>query len=270
MALEPNFTPPNRAISEAETKKRNVLVKWLSDIIDNSVVGLIVSGSMGYGYDYSVKETSDVDMQLVVTPETVDRLSELNIFDPTELEKAIAGYLEGVYGQFSLVFQKSGVNMECHFWDLSAFTAAITYQTIETKRLRSGIDTPSTDHGFSFSRLESSKDYYGEIVNGYSVGVLPSYREENNTLYLCRPITNILGLPRIEKSNAELDTSMDKTWNESVKRLASFAKNGAVDLSKYNVENTLPGKNKMRQDVLHSIRKKTREKLAANNIPFIN
>lgn len=42
--------------------------------IVKAVVGLIVSGSMVYGYDYSVKETSDVDMQLLVTPETVNEL----------------------------------------------------------------------------------------------------------------------------------------------------------------------------------------------------
>ena len=119
---------------------------------------------MGYGYNYSVKETSDVDMQLIVTPETVSKLKELDFFEPSELEKAITGYLEGVYKQFSLVFQKDGVSMECHFWDLTAFNQATTYQTSETKRLRLGIDTPSTDHGFSFARDESGKvtNVFGE------------------------------------------------------------------------------------------------------------
>lgn len=268
MALEPHFTPPEKSITEAETKKRNGLIKWFFETIDSAVVGLIVSGSMGYGYDYSVKETSDVDMQLIVTHETVGKLKELDIFDPTKLEKAIVGYLEGIYGQFSLVFQKDGVSMECHFWDLSAFIRAITYQASDTKRLRSGIDTPSTDHGFSFARDESMKDYYGEIINGYAVSSFPSYREENSTLYLCRPITNILGLPRIEKSNTELDTAIEKTWDESIKRLVSFAENGTVDLKKYNIENTLPGKNKMRQDVLDAIRHKTREKLTSDGLGY--
>lgn len=268
MALEANFILPDKTVSEAETKKRNELIKWFSEAIDSTVVGLIVSGSMGYGYDYSVKETSDVDMQLIITPETVGKLKELDIFDPIELEKALTGYLAGVYAQFSLVLQKDGVNMECHFWDLSAFIAAITYQTSETKRMRSSIDTPSTDHGFSFARDESIKDYYGEIINSYAVSVFPSYREENDTLYLCRPITNILGLPRVEKSNDELLVAMGKTWDESIKRLASFVENGTIDLTKYSIENTLPGKNKMRQDVLDAVRQKTRENLTENNIPY--
>ena len=96
MALETNFTPPEKAVAEAETKKRNELIDWFSEVVDKAVVGLIVSGSMSYGYDYSVKETSDVDMQLIVTPETVNALKELDIFDGEELEKAIAGYLAGI------------------------------------------------------------------------------------------------------------------------------------------------------------------------------
>ena len=270
MVLEVNFTPPEKSVTETETAKRNELIKWFSETIDSAVVGLIVSGSMGYGYSYSVKETSDVDTQLIATPETVGKLKELDFFEVSELDKAISGYLAGVFGQFSLVFQKNGVSMECHFWDSSAFIAAITYQASETKRLRSGVETPSTDHGFSFTRDESVKDYYGEMVNEYAVGVFPSYREENDTLYLCRPITNILGLPRIEKSNSELDDAIDQTWNETIKQLVQFGESGTVNLAKYNIENTLPGKNKMRQDILDAIRQKTREKLEANNIAFVN
>ena len=266
MALETNFTPPEKAVAEAETKKRNELIDWFSEVVDKAVVGLIVSGYMSYGYDYSVKETSDVDMQLIVTPETVNALKELDIFDGEELEKAIAGYLAGIYSQFSIVFEKNGVNMECHFWDMKAFISAITYKTAETKRLRSSIDTPSTDHGFSFERAESVKDFFGEIVSEYAVGVFPSYREENGVLYLCRPITNILGLPRVVKSSAELDQAIDQTWAETIEGLMTFADNGTLDLGTYNIENTLPGKNKMRQDVLDAIREKTKCCLSAREV----
>src|SRR5690606_15719697 len=113
--------------------------------------------------------------------------------------------------------------------------------------------------GFSFDRKESVKDYYGEMVGGYPVGIFPSYREEDNVIYLCRPITNILGLPRIEKTNQELDDAMKVTWSETVKRLSVHLKDGVSDLDKFNVENTLPGKNKMRGDVLANVRDKTIE-----------
>lgn len=268
MSLEPEFVLPDPIVSKEETRKRNELITWFSEVVDDAIVGFIVSGSMGNGYDYSVKETSDVDMQLIVTSESVTKLKDVGIFDTAELEKAIAGYIEGFYEQFSLVFQKDGVSMECHFWDQSAFIAAITYQSSNTKRLRSGIDAPSTDHGYSFNRAESVKDYYGEMINNYAVGTFPSYREENGVIYLCRPITNILGLPRVGKTNEELNIAIEKTWDESIGRLASIVENGVVNLSECNIENTLPGKNKVRPGVLALIREKTKEKLTKTNIPF--
>ena len=115
MTLELNFTPPAPEVSIQETKKRNDLITWFKGVIDDAVIGLIVTGSMSYGYDYSVKETSDIDMQLIVTPETVGNLRVTGLFHEEELDKAISGYLEGVFGQFSIVFEKDGVNMECHF-----------------------------------------------------------------------------------------------------------------------------------------------------------
>lgn len=266
MTLELNFTPPAPEVSIQETKKRNDLITWFKGVIDDAVIGLIVTGSMSYGYDYSVKETSDIDMQLIVTPETVGNLRVTGLFHEEELDKAISGYLEGVFGQFSIVFEKDGVNMECHFWDVDAFIKAISYKTSGTKRLRSGIETPSTDHGFSFERKESVQDYYGEMISDYPVGVFPSYREEGGYLYLCRPITNILGLPRVEKTNQKLDAAIGATWSETAKRLTECAPAGGLDLNQFNIENTLPGKSKMRQDVLKRVREKTIETLNDNKI----
>jgi len=266
MTLELNFIPPDQALSVEETKKRNELITWFKEVVDDSIVGMIVSGSMGYGYDYSVKETSDIDMQLIVTPETVNGLRATGLFDAEELKKALSGYLEGAFGQFSIVFDKDGVNMECHFWDLSAFIKAITYEATETKRLRSGIETPSTDHGFYFDRKESVKDYFGEMIGDYPVGIFPSYREEDGVIYLCRPITNILGLPRIEKTSQELDDAMKITWSETIKRLSVALGGDVQNLDKFNVENTLPGKNKMRSDVLDKVRQKTIEELKDSGI----
>lgn len=270
MSLEPNFTPPEQATSIEETKKRNTLITWFKDIIDDSIVGMIVSGSMGYGYDYSVKEASDIDMQLIVTPETVGGLKATGLFNEEELTIALSGYLQGVFGQFSIVFEKDGVNMECHFWDLSAFVEAITYRASETRRLRSGIDTPSTDHGFSFDRKESIKDYYGEMNGKYPVGTFPSYREEGGVLYLCRPITNIVGLPRIEKTNQELNEALNITWRETIKRLSIRSEDSVLNLDTFNIENTLPGKSKMRRDVLDKVRQRTIEELNSHDIAYKN
>lgn len=270
MTLEAHFIAPDPAVSERETIKRNELIAWFSALIDEAVVGFIVSGSMGFGANYSVKESSDIDMQLLVTPDTVSSLFDVCTFNEAELKTAIDGYRAGVFQQFSLVFEKDGVSMECHFWDADAFVDAITFKVGETKRLRSGIDTPSTDHGFSFARDESIKDYYGEIIDGYPVGLFPSYRVENKTLYLCRPITNILGLPRVVKTSDTIDAAIVTTWSETIARLAKHADGARIDLEEYSIENTFPGKNKMRQDILNSVRQKTRELLDASGVNHLH
>ena len=85
-------------------------------------------------------------------------------------------------------------------------------------------------------------------------------------MYLCRPITNILGLPRVEKTSQELDAAIGMTWSETVKRLTECAPGGGLDLNRFNIENTLPGKSKMRQDILKRVREKTIETLNDSKI----
>ncbi|MCA9329519.1 hypothetical protein KDA11_02650 [Candidatus Saccharibacteria bacterium] len=59
MSLDPNFIPPPQSVSETETAKREELIHWFSEFIDDAVVGFIVSGSMGYGANYSANQSSD-------------------------------------------------------------------------------------------------------------------------------------------------------------------------------------------------------------------
>lgn len=259
--LEPNFTLPDKQIAINETSKRLKLIDWFKDYIRPSVAGLIVTGSMSYGQNYSVKPTSDIDMQLLVTPETVDELAQSDCFSADELNRAIYGYKEGLYKQFSLVFQKEGVPMECHFWDEQASIDAITFKSENTLRLRSGIDKPSTDFGYSFERKESRQDYFGEMIDGFAVADFPSYRRVNGILYLCRPITNILGIPLVIISNEQLESAIELCWSRAVNELLAIHDNNSVELDAYNIVNTLPGKNKMSEQALQKVQEKTKEEI---------
>ncbi len=260
--LEPDFQLPDKKISTDETKKRLNLVNWFSDYIKPSVSGLIISGSLSYGQNYSVKPTSDIDMQLLVNPENVKELVTTNCFDFDELIRAVKGYESGLFRQFSLTFKKDNIPMECHFWDERAFIEAITFKNENTKRLRSSVETPSTDFGYAFDREENVKDYFGEISNGYAIADFPSYRYIRNKLFLCRPITNILGLPLVLIDNPKINTAIDDCWKTAVKELLNFC-DGSFDLEKANIANTLPGKNKMSPEALNKVYIKTIETLKA-------
>ncbi len=261
--LEANFKLPDRKLSEEETQKRFELIYWFAEYIKNSVTGLMVSGSMSYGQNYSVKPSSDIDMQLLVNNETVKELLKTGCFDSDELRHAVEGYLAGLYGQFSLVFEKDGVSMECHFWDEQAFIDAITFKNENTKRLRSSIDTPSTDFGYSFDREESRKDYYGEVVSGFAVADFPSFRKINDKTFLCRPVTNILGLPLVVITYSRLSDAIEECWKIAVGKLLEFAGSNNVDLSTISIANTLPGKNKMSPGSLEKVQTKTRSLISS-------
>ena len=258
--LEPNFTPPDADISKVETQKRLNLIKWFSGYIASSVTGMLVCGSMSYGQNYSVKPSSDIDMQLLVTPTTILELLKTDCFDRQELEHALDGYQRGLYGQFSLVFNKDGVPMECHFWDEKAFIDAITFKSAVTKRLRTSIDIPSTDYAYSFDRDVSRKDYYGELKDGFAVADFPSYRRESR-LYLCRPITGVLGLPLVEITSSKLDKAMSECWETAIAELKSFAGDKPIDLEITSIVNALPGKNKMSPESISRVQAKTNQLL---------
>jgi hypothetical protein len=260
--LEPNFILPDPKVSKAETNKRLALLEWFTQYIRSSVSGLLVTGSMSYGQNHSVTAKSDLDMQLLVNMQTVENLLETDCFNAQELTHAIAGYRKGLYGQFSLVFEKDGVPMECHFWDEQAFIDAITFQAESTRRLRTSIDTPSTDYAYSFDREESKKDYFGEIVEGYAVGDFPSFRRAGGKLFLCRPITNILGIPLIQIGNDQLEAAIETCWTNATKELKAASEGASIDLDRLNIANTLPGRNKMSATALANVREKTTVVLA--------
>lgn len=256
--LEANFELPDREQSEKETQKRGELIDWFAEYIQNSVTGLLVTGSMSYGQSYSVKPSSDVDMQLLVNNETVKELLKTDCFNSDELRHAVEGYRSGLYGQFSLVFEKNGVPMECHFWDEQAFIEAITFKNENTKRLRSSIESPSTDFGYSFDREESRKDYYGEIIRGFAVADFPSFRNVNGKIFLCRPVTNILGLPLSVIKGPTLSDAIEECWKSATDKLIAFAGNDKIDLNNISIANTLPGKNKMSPESLEEVQTKTK------------
>lgn len=257
--LELDFKLPEKQVSIDATSKRLKLLDWFREYIRPSVSGLIVSGSLSYGQNYSVKPTSDIDIQLLVTQETVNLLKTAGLFDAKELAYAIKGYEKGLYMQFSLVFEKDDVSMECHFWDEQAFIDAITFKNEATKRLRSNINTPSIDYGYSFDRQENKKDYFGQIIEGFAVADFPSFRRINNKLFLCRPITNILGLPIVEISNKKLDEAIEECWVKATHELIVFANTEDPDLESISIVNTLPGKNKMSEESLNKVQQKTKE-----------
>lgn len=244
--IDPNFQPPAPEISRIETEKREALLPWLDEYFSATMDSILVCGSLSYGANYSVTPKSDIDVQLIINDSRLEELSLLDLYDKEELKHAIAGYKEGIYKQFSLTGEKNGIPIESHFWNKDAFVQAITFVSQETPRLRSSIDTPSTDFGFSFDGSSDSVDFYGEMISNYPVSVFPSYREKGTTLYLCRPVTNILGGPIVIKASKEIEAAMDECWTHVISHLKK-ARESSDSPESLNVVNALPSQYKMSQ-----------------------
>lgn len=242
--IDPNFQPPEARISKEETARRMNLLPWIKEYFNKTTHGIIVAGSLSYGADYSVGPNSDIDVQLVLDDAAMNDLELLDLFDKADIEYAVSGYRRGIYQQFSLNGEKDGVSIECHFWGKQAFIDAVSYVTDKTPRLRSSIAAPSTDYGFSFDGSHDAIDFFGEIIDGYPVSVLPSYRIVNSKIYLCRPITNILGGPILLKTDTDIDVAIQRCWLVTIDHLKSVGV-GVEDDGGLSVVNALPSQYKM-------------------------
>ena len=77
-----------------------------------------------------------------------------------------------------------------------------------------------------------------------------------------RSTANILGIPLVKISNDALDDAVEMCWLNATRELIQFAEGKPVDLTKISIANTLPGKNKMSQEALNAIQKKTSDILS--------
>ena len=260
--IDPNFTPPEQAVSKRETAKRQALVPWIKQYFDGVALGIFIGGSLSYGADYSVSEKSDIDVQLVLDDEKLDQLALLDIYSKDDVEQALGGYKKGIYQQFSLVGEKDGVSIESHFWGKQAYIHAINYTNSDTPRLRSSITTASTDYGFSFDGSSDAVDFYGEMIDGYAVSSFPSYRVVDSKLYLCRPITTIIGGAIVIKTDSDFDSAIEECWRVTINKLRQALKN--EEDKGLSLVNALPSQYKMSPDSKAALIAKTEYLLSSN------
>ncbi len=258
--LDKAFTPPDVDVSARETARRQSLLNEFVPLIAPGITGLMLSGSMAYGQNYSVADKSDVDMQLMVNQDSVIRLKESGLFDETQLGSVLTAYASGLIKQFSLTCERSGVSMECHFWDERAYVDAVTFVVPSVPRLRSSM-SPSKDYGYSFDGSESVVEFTGEVIDGIIVSDFPAFREVDGKLFLCRPITNVLGCTRIILGEERLQSILDTTWRMAAERLMATGRDGIIDLTKNNFFNCLPGKNKVSPASKQQIDERTKMEL---------
>jgi hypothetical protein len=264
MTLETEFIPPEAAISQIETQKRREALGKFVAFLKPITEAIMLTGSLAYGSNYAVKESSDVDLQILVTRERIQELHQTlpTIFtlDQPMLLKALSAFQKGLVDQFSLSTEIDGITMESHFWEKEAYVKASTFETQATTRIRLS-NSRSTDYSFGFDGQIFSDDLPTSEEDGIFISTLPSYRIEGDKMTLCRPVANALSNPEILHGADILQPAIDKTWKK-VAELFAHEENMSKPKGK-TILNALPGKYKMSPEVKALIENRFQKELSS-------
>lgn len=87
--LDKNFIPPKIHIAERETKRRINIIEGIIPQIMQYSSAMILTGSMAYGQDYSITPESDIDLQILITPEIITKIGSCKYFQKYNTKRII-------------------------------------------------------------------------------------------------------------------------------------------------------------------------------------
>ncbi len=244
--LDKNFTPPKERIAITATKKRIDIIEAVIYTLSEYSTSTLLTGSMAYGQDYSVTPESDIDLQLTITPEIFEKLGSCKYFQKYNIERIKTWFLEGKFQQFSLNFVYKEVTIECHFWDEKTLKEILSYDKENVIRLRSQTKKIATDYSYSFDGEEHVESYPDYKEGIYNLWKFPAYQIKNKKIFLSRPITNILGNAIVLFDACNIIEAIIKCREITEQKIADTKQEkGKI----YSIFNTLPGKNKISEEV---------------------
>ncbi len=258
--INKDFIPPAKEVSEIETTKRIRILEQVKSLFSSACPIIFVGGSMATSQNYGVHPDSDIDTQLLVTPETVNLLRDINFFEDAKLDYYIRGYLKGYAAQFSLTGIIEAVTIECHFWDKESYFKALREHDEGVLRFRSSNTGSSINHGFSFNGEENITDYPTETKEEWYISHFPFYERRDNLFFPCRPIANLLATPIMLKGETELRPYIDELWRWTIIQFKNQV-GESPDLSKTNIMNALPGNWKYSEETKVRLMQRTNQEL---------
>ncbi len=244
--LDKNFIPPKIHIAERETKRRINIIEGIIPQIMQYSSAMILTGSMAYGQDYSITPESDIDLQILITPEIITKIGSCKYFQKYNTKRIIEWFTNGIFEQFSLKFLYKEISVECHFWDEKTYKEILLYKKESVVRLRSQTKKIATDYAYSFDAEEDRTEYPDYKCWIYNVWVFPAYRMKNKKLFLARPITNILGNAIVLFDECNFSETINECRNITENKINEAKKE---EWKSYTIFNTMPGKNKISEEV---------------------
>jgi len=244
-----------------ETKKRLDIANDFRDSLNNIVTGIMLGGSMGFGQNYSIKETSDIDMVLVIEKNNLDDLLEEKFFKNKVNPKIIDLFKKGIINLFwvtnyindieinSFVYEKKGfedfclLNGELNIFVQKKPSSLQSGYSFEGKKITFNRKVDVFEDGYIYEKPK--------LANGKYWGGVPKQDFFYSSQILC------------EKDNF-LTHLESRVWKSAIKQLIKeYGKN--VDLNKYNVLNThfsyQTDKDRIPPEVIKKIKSRTLQEL---------
>lgn len=254
-----------------ETRKREELLEELIPEIKKFSIALILAGSLAFAKNYKVRETSDIDLVILIEKDNLNNIRESNLFDDNTLDTKLKSFDSNVVQTFSIIQVISDIKVEFHFWNKETYYDSIRLKTQLVKRFSSISNSTSTVHYDFCGNLH-------QIPNGrksipFEKGFLqeyPVFEIINNKFVPYEPLNNLIMLGEvIFTQDGQIFDMIDVMWEKLIEKFIEENKTRPIDLFEANVLKSQPGNWNLSAESRGKIMQKFKKGLQKLDIKYI-
>lgn len=104
-----------------ETQRRLDIISHVNEQVSPNIEAMIIGGSMGYGQNFSIKPTSDIDMLVIIDKAMLDPLMTTNYFRQTMSPKVLNMFRSQEINSFWVTKEVNGVQVNSYIYELENF-----------------------------------------------------------------------------------------------------------------------------------------------------
>lgn len=246
-------TLPKPNVAKRETTKR---IKIIEDILPELIKyskAILLTGTMAYGQDFSIDDESPIVLQIITDDENIEKIGACKFFQKYNTQKVRDGFASDIFQEFMFTFMVKEITIECHFWNEKTWKEITRYKREKITRLRSQTRKIYTDSAYGFDGEEIRAEYPDYKKEIYNVGELPVYTLRNETLFLSRPLSDILICIKLY-DECDAKSAIRECKNITKQKLADTKKKTGII---YSLFNTLPDKEGISSEVAENVEDRT-------------
>ncbi len=266
--LQPEEKKPSIEESKKETETRLRIVETIERKLADCVDALILVGSMAHGRNYCVRQSSDIDLILLVEPKNIDKVVNCDLFEQEAHAKDFAkAYCDGFAQACTLKYFTAGVKTECHIWDKETQykmsrleqECAIRFSTAPKSSSDVHLDFKGKKRHIERERIPFGK-YFLIKYSAFTI--------QDDCFVPYEPLSNLVMNPDIRFAKEKnIYENIDIMWQKLAQRLAK-ENPGIVDLSKTSIILSQTGHWNLPSEIRKKLDEKTRYALDKLSVQY--